>query len=256
MGKMTHENIGDVIGKWFESTQVLITDASSNDKSFKLRFDAIAEQIMKKYCLATALLFDEGFKLPAMALMRIVSEFFVKYLWCINTDKEDEICNRLQRWDKTSGKKKLKLYDGLLGLEAGVLKKEDLEKLAELKEKVEKNLNDNAEKEMPPVTGRSGLFESTSKVFGTNVGLLLYSQYCSAVHIDTSILSDLILESDGLNLSVNEDINENMKELKKRCLNFAYMFLLVVHKKNNWSIEQVKQEYESLIDDLSRIESQ
>ena len=239
------------INEWFENTQNLIAEVSSRDGGFSLTFCAIAVPVMKTYCRAAALLLDEGFKLPAMALIRIISEFFIKFLWCVSPDDENEIRNRLQRWDKTAGKEKLRLYKGLLELEEGVLNQEDFAKVNDSKEKVEKDFDKNGAAEMPRITGKGGLFEGTSKVFGVDVSAILYSQYCSAVHVDTSILCGLKKEHGEQGWQIRDDIDESLAELKKRCVNFVYMFLLVVHKKKNWGIEAIEQEYKTIIGDLS-----
>lgn len=242
--------IEKAINKWFENTQKLITEVSLTDKSNSLSFCAVAVLVMKRYCCATALLLDKGFKLPAMALMRCISDFFIKFLWSIDTNDENEIRNRLQRWDKTADAKKLKLYQSLLKLE-GVLSKEDFEKAKESKEKVERNYNSNTAKKMPNVTGENGLFGSTSNIFGGDVSAVLYSQFCSAVHIDAHILTGLKQEGAGQVLEINDDINENLNNLKMRCLNFSYMFLLSVHKTKNWRMEAIEREYKTIIGDFS-----
>jgi len=256
---MSHKKIEKAINKWFEDTQKLITEVSSRDKSFSLSFCAIAVPVMKTYCRATALLLDEGFKLPAMALMRVISEFFIKFLWCVSPNDENEIRNRLSRWDKTAAAKKLNLYNDLLKLEEGVLNKEDLEKTKRSKEKLEITDKGNAAEKMPRVTGDGGLFVGTAKIFGGNVSVFLYSQYCSAVHIDTFILSGLKQEGAGQDWGINDDINENLGNLKKTYLNVAYMFLFLVHKlfllsvpeKHILGIAAIEQEYNSIIGDLS-----
>ncbi|MFA5292644.1 MAG: DUF5677 domain-containing protein [Phycisphaerae bacterium] len=244
---MSHKKIEKAINKWFEGTQKLITEVSSRDKSHSLLFCAFAITVMKTYCRAAVLLLDEGFKLPAMALIRVISEFFIKFLWCVvSPDDENEIHNRLRRWDRNAGNEKINLYNGLLELEEGVLNKEDLKKIKKLKEQLERTVKGyNAKKERLRITGKGGLFESTSNIFGGNVSAILYSQYCPAVHIDPLILSSL---KQG---EINDDTNENLGDLKMRCLNFAYMFLLSVHVKKNWGKEAIEQEYNSLIDDLS-----
>src|SRR4030042_4462265 len=109
---MSHKEIKKAINKWFEGTQKLITEVSSRDKSCSLLFCAVAVPVMKTYCRAAVLLLDEGFKLPAMALIRVISEFFIKFLWCVVIPvDENEIRNRLLRWEKTASSKKLNLYN-------------------------------------------------------------------------------------------------------------------------------------------------
>jgi len=246
---MSHKKIEKAINKWFEDTQKLRAEVSSRDKSHSLLFCAFAIPVMKTYCRAAVLLLDEGFKLPAMALIRVISEFFIKFLWCVVIPvDENEIRNRLLRWEKTASSKKLNLYNDLLKLKEGVLNKEDLEKTKKSKEELEITDKGNTAEKMPKVRD---IFESTSKIFGGNVSAFLYSQFHPAVHIDTLILSELKQEGAGQGWGINDDINENLGDLKTTCLKLAYMFLFSVHTKKHWGMEAIEKEYNSIISDLS-----
>jgi len=241
--------ITKTIIKWFDETQRGIAERSSTDKSFTLSFCAIILPIMKTYCCATGLLVDKGFSLPTSALLRAISEFFIKSLWCLNSKDENELKERTHRWEKSTAEKKLQLLKNLLESK-DVLNTKELEKLKDEKTKTEKDLASNLYKGMPPVTGNGSLFEQNSNVFGTDVSAILYSQFCSSVHVDTSILRGL-MKWEGSGLVISDDLGENLGDVRTRCLNFAYMFLMVVYKKLGLIIQPMENEYNHIMEALS-----
>ena len=129
-----------IIG-WFETTQKRIAKLSGTDTTYTLSFCAKCVPIMKTYCCAAALLVDKGFRLPVTALLRTISEFFIKVLWCLNSRDEKELKERSRRWEKTTAQKRLKLLNDLLRTK-DVLSPDDIRKLKENKKETEKNLRE------------------------------------------------------------------------------------------------------------------
>lgn len=231
--------------KWFEKTQLLISEKSKDNNSLTLKLCAVSIPIMKTYSCSIALLADKGFYLPSQALLRVVSEFFIKFVWFLNSDTEAELKGKLHRWEKSTGIEKVKTIKNLLKSK-DISNTEEVNKLKKSLEQATKAVETNLHKEMPNITGENGLFQQTSNVFGSDVSAFLYRQFCSAVHIDSSILRGL-MQGDGDDLIISDDIVGNLDDVKKRCLNFAYMFLMVVYKKVGLDISEVELEYNNLI---------
>ncbi len=238
-----------IINRWFENVKQQVSEESVKNKSLTFSFCSVSLPVMQIYCSASGFLLDNDYKLPATALFRIISDFFIKFLWCLNTDNEDETRKRIRRWEKTSANKKLRLIDNLLK-SSRVLKPSDVNKLNKFKITVKQDDENNPHKAMPAVTGKDSIFEQTSNVFGVDVSALLYGQYCSAVHTDTSIFRGLMNNKQG-NLIIRADIDEDINELKKRCLNFAYMYFVILNKKMSIDMITIKEDYENAIEVLN-----
>jgi hypothetical protein len=242
---MKQIEISKIINLWFEDVKQQVSEKSVNNKTLSFSLCSVSLPVMQIYCSASGFLLDNDYNLPATALFRIMSDIFIKFLWCLNTDNEDETRKRMYRWEKTSAKEKLRLLDNLLK-SSRVLEPSDVNKLNEFKIKVEQDDENNPHKAMPAVTGKGGIFEQTSNVFGADVSALLYRQYCSAVHIDTSIFRGLMNNKQG-NLIIRGDIDEDVNELKKRCLNFVYMYFVILNRKTSIDITTIKEDYENAI---------
>ena len=69
-------------------------------------------------------------------------------------------------------------------------------------------------KEIPKITGKGGLFDQVSNIFDDNVAALMYGQFSSAVHIDTSVLSQSI-ERKGNTLIYKGDLDYKLEDFNK-----------------------------------------
>jgi len=217
---------------------------SNTDKTFTTSFCAVAVAVMRIYCLAAGHLIDNHFRLPATALFRVISEFFIKFLWCTKIWTDDEIKQRMARWEKTSAKKKIRLLDDLLKL-SNVFSQDQLDALKNTRDGVDRDIKSNSQSEMPHVTGSESLFEDVATIFGANVSGILYAQYSPAIHIPTSILSGFV-NNTNQQFFIRNDIDESDEHLGKICLNFAYMFLKVIYHHYTWDIDTIQKEYKSI----------
>lgn len=240
--------IEETINAWFDATQREIMVVSNTDKTFTTSFCCVAIAVMKLYCRATGHLIDNNFRLPAMALLRVISEFFIKFLWCTMMDNkilaDAEVKQRIARWEKTSGQKQIKLIDDFLKLN-NVFSDEQLQKLKGTRDSTDANISSNTQPGMPNVTGNGSLFEDVAAIFGANVSGFLYGQYSSAIHIPTSILTGFIV-SNNQGLFIRDDAEESTEQLGKICLNFAYMFLKAIYNWYGWDIVSIQSEYEKI----------
>ncbi len=237
-------SVEETINKWFEDAQNRIALLSQSDNSFTTSFCAVAVAVMKLYCRATGHLIDNHFRLPTMALLRVISEFFIKFLWCTKIWTDNEVKERMARWEKTSAQKKLKLLDDLLKFNS-VFSQEQLNALKNARDRADMNIKSSSQSGMPNVTGSGSLFEDTATVFGANISSFLYGQYCDAIHIPTSILTGFV-KPDNQNLFIKDDVDESPEQLGKICLNFAYMFLKVLYHRYRWDMTTIQKGYEDI----------
>ncbi len=241
---MNQIEISIIINRWFNNVKSQVTEKSAKNTTFTFTSCSVSLSVMQIYCSASGFLLDNNYKLPAVALLRVISEFFIKFLWCMNTNNEKETKERMYRWEKTTANLKLKLLDNLISSQK--LKTSDVDKLKKQKIKVEKDAINNPHKAMPNVTGNGSIFEQISNVFGADVSALLYGQLCTAVHVDSSVLCELINNMQGAFI-IRDDIDEDINQLKKNCLNLAYMFFMILNRKISIDIVTIKKEYENVI---------
>jgi len=97
--------IDETINKWFRELQKKLTQVE-DDPEIDSYFRSIYA-VFNNYHNATIILLKNDFRLPAMALIRIISELFIKFLWCLHgTTNHQEVKDRIQRWVQSSGNKK------------------------------------------------------------------------------------------------------------------------------------------------------
>ena len=203
---MKQIEISKTLIRWFEDVKQQVSEKSAKNKTFTFSLCSVSLSVMQINCSASGFILYNNYKLPVMALLRIISEFFIKFLWCVNTDNEDVTRKRMHRWEKTTENNKLKLLESLL-ISSKELKPFDVNKLKKRHVTAKQHAQKNPYKAMPTVTGKDSMFEQTSKVFGADVSALLYRQFCPAVHIDTSILCGLMNNEQGA-LIIQDDIDE------------------------------------------------
>jgi len=237
--------IEEVINKWY-------VELGNNLKNFKgdPEIDSYIRSgfvIFNRYNSASLFLIRNGYKLPGLALLRVQSELSLKMLWCFHrTTNYQEVKDNYNRWVKSSGKMKIKLCRDFL--ESNKIAKESKEWFEDEIEKLDKVLKDIPEdtKEMPKITGKGGLFDQVSNIFDDNVVALMYGQFSSAVHIDTSVLSQSI-ERKGNSLIYKGDLDYKLEDLINHCLSLAWMFVKICYTFYRWDCSQIDKEYFSLV---------
>ena len=237
--------IEKVINKWF-------VELGSNLKNIKgdpeiVSYIRSGFMVFNRYNSASLFLIGNGYKLPASALLRIQSELCIKMLWCFHgTTNYQEVKGNFNRWAKSSANKSIKLCKDFL--ESNKITNKSKEWFRDQIERLEKELKDIPEitKEMPHITGKGKLFDQVSDVFDDNVVAPMYSQFSSAVHIDTSVLSQSI-ERKGDLLIYKGDLDYKLEDLIYHCLSLAWMFVKIWYTFYKLDCSQIDKEYFSLV---------
>jgi hypothetical protein len=244
MDKYSSE-IEKTIKKWFEEVFDKLVDL--DDEPFIDSYVRSTTSILFNYHIATIYLIRKELRLPAMALLRIMTEMVMKFIWCFyNTTNYQEVRLNFQRWAKTAGKRKIKLLNDFI--ESNRTLDETKSKFIKDVQKIEDILSnfDNSVKCMPQMTGDGGLFDQLSAVFGGNISASSYSQFCQAIHIDTSVLACCI-ERNGSTLTYTGDLDFKLDDLLNHCLSNAYMFMKTLHIFYKWEPFRIENEYLHLI---------
>ena len=237
--------IEKTIKKWFEEVLEKLVDL--DDEPFIDSYVRSTTGILFNYNIATIYLIRKELRLPAMALLRIMTELVMKFIWCFyNTTNYQEVKLKFQRWAKTAGKRKIKLLNDFI--ETNRTSDEIKSKFIKDIQKIEDELSnfDNSVKCMPQMTGDGGLFDQLSIVFGGNISTLTYIQFCKAIHIDTSVLACCI-ERNESSLTYMGDLNIKLDDLLNHCLSNAYMFVKALHIFYKWDPCRIENEYLHII---------
>ena len=210
--------------------------------------------ILKTYCDATLLLLrlDVDLRLPAMAHLRIISELTIRFLWCLNVKKNEEIGERIERWEKTGVKERKKLVEELLESKEN-FDSETVGKFQQELSNLDKYLKDNVGNEMPHVTGKCGLFEQTENIFERNICAQAYRQFNPAVHVDPLVLT-WSTKRKGSSIYYTGDLDENIDSLKIHCLSFSYMVIEVLYFHYHWRYDQIEREYHEAVSNYTKKE--
>ena len=112
MDKYISEN-EKTIKKWFEEVFDKLVDL--DDDPFIDSYVRSTTSILFNYHIATIYLIRKELRLPAMALLRIMTELVMRFIWCFyNTTNYQEVEFKFQRWTKTAGKRKIKLLNDFI----------------------------------------------------------------------------------------------------------------------------------------------
>jgi len=233
--------IEKTIIKWFEDT------FHRMEKEFKpvTRVDEFCMAVImmsKNYCGAALLLINNGHKMPAKALLRVLCELTVKFAWClrvpdeIDKDENDIVYQNIRRWAKATFLQKVKNLESFREAARGTFEKE-LEDMIKTAKEDAQRIRLKAMPNVPQIC------ESLPEGFKSRAYPELYLQFNNAVHLDVKSIGDLIEREGGTTLC-SPDCKDSAENLEKYCMRFAYMLNALVRMHYNWATHQMTEEYE------------
>lgn len=228
--------IEKTINKWFEITKEQL-DSLPNQQSEIEGFCLGILHTVMIYLNGARLLQEKRLNFPAMALLRIVSDMVIKFLWCLQGVKDSGIETRIKRWEKRTFKEQKRLLSELKELVPDSIKKVFEKTINDLDKKTNNQL-----REMP---NTRQLFKENSNLFLMDVYAQTYQQFNSAVHIDTDILKKVLM-SPLRKYGCSEDIQltpQDTNNLKIFRLSLLYMVLIMIYRYYSWDLTQVEKEY-------------
>ncbi len=234
------------INKWFEETADSINAKDNTNSSV----DALCFSVVPlahNYCDAVLILLNNNKKLPAMALLRVLSELSLRFLWCLYEDNpaKESIDVRIERWKKHT-------------FEEGVKRLKKLLPCANPEES--QHLNDQIaflEEEIKAIEPKSmgPLYNSLNELpelYKEKLYPLLYSNFNFAIHPDLKLFTYLIKRA-GNKRIFSGDIDEVETDLlKKHCVTPAFCILSFVRSHYNLDCEGLKSEYYEIQQELSK----
>jgi hypothetical protein len=238
--------IDSAIEKWFRETERDFQSIHTTSPVDLLCCSVTA--VAHNYCSATILILNNGHRLPAMALLRVLAELAFKLLWCLYSDNpQKESCDvRIKRWLKTGLLERKKYVQRMIESDFCSVKETNGFRV-ELS-KLEQKIGQIPHKQI------GNLYNSLSDLpesYRRNMYPLLYNIYNWGIHPDFLLLTRLVKKNAESNIVVS-DMDEEPAVLKIYCLTLAYNILFVVRRNYVWDCNTIKAEYLKIKKDFSK----
>lgn len=238
--------IDKAIDKWFCETEASFKKVHTDKPVDYLCCCATA--LSHNYCSASLLLLNNGHRLPAMALLRVLAELAFRLIWCLYSDNpQKESCEvRIERWQKTSLNERKKFVKRMSesnvcsGKEVNGFKKE----LGELEQKIGQIPHE-------PIGNFYNSLHDLPEPYRMDLYPRLYNIYNWGIHPDFLLLTRLVKQNAESNIVVS-DTDEDPAVLKIYCLTMAYNILFVVRRNYEWDCNTIKTEYLKIKKDFSK----
>jgi len=195
--------------------------------------------IIDNYSNSVLMILNDGSRLPAMALLRVLAEFILKLIYCLKAD-DSSVDKRIESWEKTSLIQRGKYYKDIIDIYHGCNRKNVHEWIDETESELAKIEGVDA---LPSVaTIFEQVFEKDYPVDRAG----MYLQYLGAVHIDLEVLAKTISKS-GTEIEYKGDVSCNIEDLKFECLTHAYIFFRHLYEYYSLDLQKIENEYKMLI---------
>ena len=240
--------IDETINRWFEETADSI-NAKDNTNS---PVDALCFSVVPlahNYCNAVLILLKNNKKLPAMALLRVLGELSLRFLWCLYKDNpaKESIDVRIERWKKHTFKEGVKRLNKLLLC----ANPEDSQHLQDQIAFLKKEIETIGHQHLPEKSFYNSLDE-LPELYKKELYPRLYNNFNQAIHPDLKVFTDLMKQV-GNKRIFSDDIDEvGIKSLKKHCATRAFLILSFVRLHYDLDYEGLKSEYSEIQQKLSK----
>ena len=234
--------IDKTINKWFEETENMLANIGSakNTEVDKVCFSSIS--VVGNYLKNAIMILNHNSKLPAKALLRVLGEFIIKFVWCLQNSmrKQPALANeRFERWRKHSLIKDQKFRKDILNAFDGS-KRDEIQRWIE-----------ECDKEIKSVTSKSvpEFAQIIENVFGsreTKAYAGMYLRFLNAVHLDLRTLSDTIRE-DNFSSICEGDTDDSIDDLKVDCLICACIFFRELYRFYGLNFQKIEDEYQVIL---------
>ena len=237
--------IDNAIDRWFNETEAAFKGVHTANAVDFLCCSVTA--LSHKYCSAVLLLLNNGHRLPAMALLRVLAELAFKLIWCLYSDNQQkESCEvRINRWRKKALSDRKKFVKRMI--ESNVCSDEEVNGFKKELEKLEQKIGQIPHE---PIGNFYNSLGDLPEPYRRDLYPRLYNICNWAIHIDFWLLERLVKQNAESNIVVS-DIDEDPDVLKIYCLTMAFNILAVVKLNYKWDYDTIRTEYLKIKKDFS-----
>lgn len=241
--------IDATIDQWFRET---VDKINTESKPVEPVYDLCSTVIplAHNYCDAILLLLNKQKKLPAIALIRVIAELTLRFIWCLhpNTQGED-IDTRIQRWKKESYKQAKRNLEKRLP-SADVEEKNTIgshieclnNEISQIPHKCAGDLYGSLETLVVSGSGTGGKCLS----WKDDLYPLLYTPFNMAIHPDYSLFR-LLEKQEGHIKTFSGDLDTaDINVLKIYCMSCVFNIIAATRIVYEWDYQSIKEEYLSI----------
>lgn len=238
--------IDNATNRWFNETEAAFKDVHTDSPVDHLCCSVTA--VAHNYCSAVLLLLNNGHRLPAMALLRVLAEIAFRLVWCLYSDNPQKESRevRIERWLKTSLIERKKFVRRMI--KSNIRSAEEMSGFRKELETLEQMINQNPRK--PIGTFFDSLLD-LPEPYKTDMYPILYNIFNWAIHPDILLLKRLVRQNTNSHIVVS-DIDEDPNVLKIYCITLAFNILSVVRLNYEWDYRPIKTEYLKIKKDFSK----
>jgi hypothetical protein len=229
--------IDETINKWFDEIEDKLQQHGQPKNNIdNMTFASLS--LIDNYLNTILMIVNNGSRLPAMALLRVLNQFVSRIVWVLmgyNKD-ESELQNRFDSWVLTSYKKKHKFLNNIAGFYARE-EKNQFESTIKIYEQEIDKLKKAGVKELPQPE------QILEEVFGTKlIAIGQYSRLHKASHPDLIVLGKTF-KNNGTHYMYDGDVDEKINDLKFECLICAHRFFKEICR--YYKVDSLSQKIES-----------
>ncbi len=239
--------IDKTIDKWFRE---IAEKMSSTPKEDKPIYDLCSSvlPLAHNYCDATLLLLDSNKNLPAMALLRILSELTFRLIWCLSTynNPQEDVDIRIKRWLKESYKQRKRNLKKLLP-SAGAGENKNIKKEIDFLQKeidaIPYKFAGDLYNSLDELTIQTPDGKAKSLSWKDDLYPILYTQFNQAIHPDLLVLGRLIKQNENIRIFSGDFNDIDIVELKIYCMSCAFNIISYIRIIYDLDYQNVKTEY-------------
>lgn len=192
------------------------------------------------YCMAALELADNGYVLPAMALLRVLAELTYRTIWCLGETSEKPKV-KIERWLKHSYNKRKELLEDMVKNE-GVPdndKEQFRQEIATMTEEI-------GQIHHKP-SGSIARCVKELPVIAQDLFAHLYSTMHRAIHPDLIVLGDTIKQEGDELFSLGDWKHIPKATLARNCIHLAFQLAVHVQAYQELDTEATKAEYDTTV---------
>jgi hypothetical protein len=235
--------IDKIINRWFQQTfEKIQKELGSSTEKDRLIVGVLLAA--RKYTQAVLTLLAQKHVLPAKALLRILCELFVKVLWCLNVQGNEEdvkkrIHENFQSWDYSRLIQDKKLLENLEKAIEGDFRG----KVQDALKKVDDDVADYKERQVNCILSTADIFRELSidKSDWKAIYPEVYQNYSRAVHLDRSTFSRLV-RYEGDRIACYDDWDDDINDVYANCLCMACDMNMLIRKYYGCPADELRQE--------------
>lgn len=231
-----------LISKWGADTISMFSESIKTQRPSDI-LCITTLSVCSTYCNAIMTLLQNGWRMPAEALLRILFEVSTKVLWCLAERKTDHsesaVEERIYRWAKASLEQNIKLRRDFLNILTGEERNKLEESITEYEEKRDQ-LGCN-----PMPKQFVGILKELGDSWHREYYPQLYRQFNDAVHLDFASLCNKA-KDDGRTVSVTYDSNEPIGELAQCCVVDMHILFFAIRSHYGWDTKEMDKEFKGV----------